>query len=215
MKEKTLIILGGNSKLVTKLLEHNLFNLYKKIIIISHRKYNGKLDFDIIEFLDPKLLEKTLENIISSEQFEFDLIISNTPPQNSDFKNSNILEWSMATLKIMKKNSLNKKFRKLIYTGSCLPLLPFYHDGFYKKLKNNEMTTFIKLDLKLNKNQTYIILPPLKFKSDKKINLIFDNYEKWALILKEELGFNNSIVFPRGIVGIITKILFFIKFRIL
>ena len=77
------------------------------------------------------------------------------------------------------------------------------------------MTTFIKLDLKLNKNQTYIILPPLKFKSDKKINLIFDNYEKWALILKEELGFNNSIVFPRGIVGIITKILFFIKFRIL
>ena len=213
MKEKALIILGGNSKLISKLLEYNLFKLYKKIILISHRKYNGKLNFEIIEFLDPKLLEKTLENIISSDQFEFDLIISNTPPQNSNFQNSNTLEWSMATLKIMKMNTLTKKFRRLIYTGSCLPLLPFYHESFYKTLKNNEMKSFIKLNLRLNKNQTYIILPPLKFKSDKRINPIFDNYEKWALILKEELNYNNSIVYPRGIVGIITKILFFIKFR--
>ena len=75
------------------------------------------------------------------------------------------------------------------------------------------MKTFIKLDLQLNKNQTYIILPPLKFKSDNRISLIFDNYEKWASRLREELSYNNSIVYPRGIVGIITKILFFIKFR--
>ena len=161
--------------------------------------------------MDPKLLKKTLENIVSKELFEFDLVISNTPPQNSDFKDSNILEWSMATLKIMRMKSLCKKFRKLIYTGSCLPLLPFYHENFYKRLKNLEMKTFIKLDLQLNKNQTYIILPPLKFKSDNRISLIFDNYEKWASRLREELSYNNSIVYPRGIVGIITKILFLLS----
>lgn len=215
MKKKILIILGGNSKLIKKLLEYDLSQIYKKIILISHRKYNGKLDFDIIEFFNPILLEKKLESIISNNKFEYDLIISNTPPQNSDFKNSIILEWSMATLKIMKNHSLNKKFRKLIYTGSCLPLLPFYHGGFYKKLKNYEMNSFIKLNLKIKKNQTYLILPPLKFKSDRRINLIFDNYEKWALILKKELGFNNSVVYPTGIVGIITKILFLMKYKML
>ena len=213
MKKKALIILGGNSRLISKFLEINLFELYKNITVISHRKYIGNSNFEIIASLNPKLLEKTLDDIVSKKQFEFDLIVSNTPPQNSNFKDPNILEWSMATLKIMQMKSLCKKFRKLIYTGSCLPLLPFYHENFYKKLKNLEMKTFIKLDLQLNKNQTYIILPPLKFKNDNNINFIFDNYEKWALKLKEELSYNNSIVYPRGIVGIITKILFFIKFR--
>ncbi len=66
MKKKILIILGGNSKLIKKLLEYDLSQIYKKIILISHRKYNGKLDFDIIEFFNPILLEKKLESIISN-----------------------------------------------------------------------------------------------------------------------------------------------------
>ena len=89
--------------------------------------------------------------------------------------------------------------------------IAFLSRKFYKRLKNLEMKTFIKLDLQLNKNQTYIILPPLKFKSDNRISLIFDNYEKWASRLREELSYNNSIVYPRGIVGIITKILFLLS----
>ena len=58
-------------------------------------------------------------------------------------------------------------------------------------------------------------MPPLKFKKDIKINLLFDDYEKWALKIKQELNLNNSIIFPMGIVGFITKILFLIKFKTL
>ena len=46
-------------------------------------------------------------------------------------------------------------------------------------------------------------------------NLLFDDYEKWAQIIKQELNLNNSIIYPMGIVGFITKILFLIKFKTL
>ena len=49
MKQK-LIVIGGNSKLVSKFLEINLDKIYRKIIIISHRKYNGVKNYEIIEF---------------------------------------------------------------------------------------------------------------------------------------------------------------------
>ena len=51
MKKNGLIIIGGNSKLISKFLNNNLYSLYQKIIIISHRKYNGNDDYEIIEFL--------------------------------------------------------------------------------------------------------------------------------------------------------------------
>jgi len=213
MKNKGLIIIGGNSKLISEFLIIKQNNKYKKVIIISHRKYEGHTNYEILEFLEPELLINTIEEIMSDKDLEYDIIVSNTPPQNADFQNKKTLEWSKASLNLMNMISVNQFIGKIIFTGSCLPLLPFYHESFYKTLKNNEMKSFIKLNLRLNKNQTYIILPPLKCKSDKRINPIFDNYEKWALILKEELSYNNSIVYPRGIVGIITKILFFIKFR--
>jgi hypothetical protein len=213
MMEKALIIIGGNSTLISKFLKTELNIIYKKIIIISHRKYNGEANHEIIEFLDPKLLEITLNNIISNNLFDYDLIVSNTPPQNADFQNEKTREWAMVTLKVMNMFSFNHIIKKVIFTGSCLPLLPLYHESFYKKLKDIEMRYFIDLIFKNNKKHSYIILPPLRMNSDTKFNPIFDSYEKWALILREELGLNNSIVYPRGIVGFITKILFFIKFR--
>jgi len=212
MKQKALIIVGGNSKLVSKFLEINLYKLYQKIIVISHRKYNGDNNYEIIDFLDPKLLQQTLEKIITNDNFYFDLIISNTPTENVDFQNKDILEWSLVPIKVMNMNFVNKFVKKLIFTGSCLPLLPLYNERFYKKLKNNEMKSFVKTCLKLNQNATYFILPPLKFENVKKLNPIYDNYEKWAFKLKEELSLNNSIVYPNGIVGLITKMFFFIKF---
>lgn len=215
MKEKVLIIVGGNSKLISKLLEIDLNVIFKKIIIISHRKYKGNKRHEIIQFLEPRLLKKTLENIIENEHFNYKLIVSNTPPQNADFKNKKIQEWGNASKTIMNMNNLNNKIEKIIYTGSCLPLLPFYHESFYKRLKNDEMKSFINLDLKKNKKFSYIILPPLKFKNDLKFNLIFEDYEKWALIIKKELSLSNSIIYPGGIVGFITKLLFLIKFKTL
>ena len=159
MKKKALIIVGGNSKLISKFLEIDLYKLYQKIIIISHRKYNGDNNYIIIDFLNPKLLHQTLEKIISNNNFYYDLIISNTPTENADFQNKNTLEWSLAPVKVMNMNFVNKFVKKLIFTGSCLPLLPFYKERFYKKLKNNEMKSFVKLCLKFNKNATYFILP--------------------------------------------------------
>ncbi len=215
MKEKVLIIVGGNSKLISKLLELDLNNIFKKIIIISHRKFDGGENYEIIQFLEPKLLKKILEEIILNKSYHYYLVVSNTPPQNADFNNKRTLEWSNATQTIINMDSFNEKISKVIFTGSCLPLLPFYNESFYKELKKKELITFVNSNLINNKKFSYIILPPLKFKKDIKINLLFDDYEKWALIIKQELNLNNSIIFPMGIVGFITKILFLIKFKTL
>ena len=57
MKEKVLIIVGGNSKLISKLLEIDLNVIFKKIIIISHRKYKGNKRHEIIQFLEQELMK--------------------------------------------------------------------------------------------------------------------------------------------------------------
>jgi hypothetical protein len=209
---KVLIILGGNSTLIDKFLQTKIEKKYQKIIIISHREYKGFSKHKIIDFLDPALLENTLKNILSDNSFEYDLIISNTPPQNANFNIKKTLDWGMSSIKVMKMQSINDKFKKIIFTGSCLPLLPIYHKSFYKELKYSEINTYIKLDNKYYQNFTYIILPPLKL-SNHKFSFIYDTYENWAYILKKELGLNNRIVYPKGIVGFVTKILFFIRFR--
>ena len=189
MKQNGLIIIGGNSKLISKFLNDDLFHVYKKIIVISHRAYKGEKNYEIIDNINPKFINKALVKIISDKNFSFDLIISNTPTGNADFQDENTLEWSLLASKIMDNNDINRLFRKIIFTGSCLPLLPLYHDSYYKNIKNNEMIKFMRLCLNYDKKFTYIILPPLKFKNIKKLSFIIDDYEKWAVILKEELGF--------------------------
>ena len=209
---KVLIILGGNSTLVDKFLQTKIEKDYQKIIIISHRKYKGLSKHEVIDFLDPALLEDTLNNILLDNSFEYDLIISNTPPQNADFNIKKTLDWGMSAIKVMKMDSIKNKFRRIVFTGSCLPLLPLYHKSFYKELKYSEMSAYINLNNKYCQNFTYIILPPLKL-SKHKFSFLHDSYENWAYILKKELGLNNRIVYPKGIVGFVTKILFIIKFR--
>ena len=95
MKDKVLIIVGGNSKLISKLLELNLNTNFKKIIIISHRKFDGGENYEIIQLLEPKLLKKTLEEIILDNYFHYYLVVSNTPPQNADFNNKKRLNGAM------------------------------------------------------------------------------------------------------------------------
>ena len=204
--------LGGNSTLINNFLQTKIEKKYKKIIIISHRKYKGFSKNKIIDFLDPALLENTLKNILSDNSVEYYLIISNTPPQNADFNIKKTLDWGMSSIKVMKMHSIKDKFKKIIFTGSCLPLLPIYHKSFYKELKYLEMNTYVNLDNKYYQNFTYIILPPLRL-SNHKFNFLHDSYENWAYILKKELGLNNRIVYPKGIVGLVTKILFIIRFR--
>ena len=64
MKEKVLIILGGNSTLIAKFLQTKIDKKYLKIIIISHRKYKGLLKHKIIDFLDPEYLISLFRNIL-------------------------------------------------------------------------------------------------------------------------------------------------------
>ncbi len=215
MKERALIIIGGNSKLISELLILKLNEKYKRTIIVTHRKYKGENCYEIIEFTEPKLIIKTLEEIMSNRHYQYDIIVSNTPPQNANFQNEKTQEWGEVPIKIMNMVSVNHFNGKILFTGSCLSLLPFYHESFYKRLKEREMRTFVNLDLNIKKKLTYLILPPLKKINKEKLNFIWDDYRKWALILREELGLDNLIVYPRGLVGLVTKILFFIKYKVL
>ena len=216
MKKKELIIIGGNSILISKFLELNLNKFYRKITIISHRKYQGEIKrYNIVDCLEPQLLEKTLKAICSNNLFNYDLIVSNTPSIKSNFTKEKTREWSMTTLKVINMLSFNINIKKVIYTGSCLPLLPTYHESIYKRLKDLEMRCYINLKYHEFKKNSYIILPPLKLKKNNHINVFFETYEKWSLIIFKELNLNNSILYPSGFIGFITKILFYLRFKIL
>jgi hypothetical protein len=214
MKDLVLIIIGGNSRLVSSLLELNLEKKYKKIIIISHRKFQGNTKHTIVDELDPKELDKTITKICSSNLFNYNIIISNTPPIESDFTNETTREWSMTTLKIINMISFKENINKVIFVGSCLPLLPIYHNSIYKRLKDIEMRCYFELDYHKFKKNSYIILPPLKSKNYFAKTFFLDTYQKWSLIILKELKSKNSIVYPSGLIGIITKTLFLIRFKI-
>ena len=208
-----LIIVGGNSQLISNFLKLDLEIFYKEVFIISHRKLRSKSHHNIIENLNPNKILQTIIRICSDNLFSYDIIFSNTPPLDSDFNNEKTREWSMTILKMINTISFNKNINKAIYVGSCLPLLPLYHDSIYKRIKDLEMRCYFDLNYQDFSKNSYFILPPLKSQNKVITNLISENYQKWSLEIYKELKLKNSIVFPSGLIGLITKILFIIRFK--
>jgi hypothetical protein len=188
---------------------------YEKVSLISHRHNKLKTHFEIIDSVDPKNILKVIEDLLTEKNETVDIIISNTPPQSSDFSNEKTMEWAMTAIKIMNTLSFDKRIKKIIYAGSCLSLLPLYHSSVYKNIKYLELKCF--LDLKFNnfKKNSFVILPPMEKGKEKhlKLNLLKDTYTNGAKLIIKAINKDKQIIFPFGFVGFACRLLFHFRFR--
>ena len=204
-----LIVIGGNSNLVQRILEVNRLK-YKEIFIISHRKYYGakKLNFSIFEDIKPLDFKKIITKIFNNNSNNLiDILVSNTPSVGSNYGLIKTREWSLISINLM--NYLNDftNLHKIIFTFSSLALIPFINKSFYKNIKKIEMTYYLNF---LNSEKIIIcILPPLG-----KINGIGNFFSEpinlWAKKIIKAFNNSNNILYPTGINGIIIKFLFYV-----
>jgi len=214
MHIKNLIIIGGNSELIKEIIKMDFIYSYENVFLISHRSNKTKTKFQIIDSVEPKNILKVIESIFYENNKDFHIIISNTPPQSSDFSNEKTMEWAMTSVRIMNTLSFNKKIEKVIYAGSCLSLLPFYHNSVYKNIKCLELRSYIDLRFSKFKKNSFVILPPMESGNEKqlKLNLVKDSYSTGAKLMIKAIVQDKQIIFPSGVVGIACRLLFHLRY---
>lgn len=205
-KLKKLIVVGGNSNLTQSILKLNNLN-YKEIFILCHRKYNGieKINFKIIENIKPDKIKKTIYKIFNNNSCLMDIIVANTPSKNSDYKLIKTREWSLVSINLMSYISKFKNLNKIIFTFSSLALIPFINKSAYKNIKNIEINYY--LNFRNNDKIIVSILPPLN-KGDGIGKFFSEPLEIWSTKIVKAFDNSNYILYPTGINGIITKIIF-------
>lgn len=212
MHIKNLIIIGGNSQLIKEFINMDFIFSYEKVFLISHRNNKLKTNFQIIDSVDPKNTLKVIEGLITENNENFHIIISNTPPQSSDFSNEKTMEWALCSIKIMNTLTHDKRINKVIYAGSCLSLLPLYHSSTYKSIKILELKSFIDLKFSNFKKNSFVILPPMGKGKEKKFNLLEDSYCNGAKLIIKAITKDKQIIFPFGVVGFACRLLFHFRY---
>tara|TARA_B100000575_G_scaffold46581_1_gene33720 strand:+ start:5767 stop:6426 length:660 start_codon:yes stop_codon:yes gene_type:complete len=213
IKGKKIILLGGNSSLVQNLLlSEAIDQKYSEIIIISHRDYIGlSRKFSIIDNLEPICIIEEFKKIFeSSDDIVFDILVSNTPTKKIRL-NSSTIEWAISSLKLMNYFSKSDKVNKAIFLGSIISFVPLYRKGFYKSIKKIEFELFNNIINNDLKKVSFCILPPLS-PGVKGIGKLFSQpINVWSKIIFEGFDTNTRIIMPSSLIGIILRIIFFIK----
>tara|TARA_B100001057_G_scaffold283102_1_gene283489 strand:- start:15602 stop:16261 length:660 start_codon:yes stop_codon:yes gene_type:complete len=210
---KKMILIGGNSSLVQDLILNKSIDIkYSDIIIISHRKYKGeKRDFSIIDNIDPLyMIEEFIKIFESSNDIVFDILVSNTPTQKIRL-NSSTLEWAISSLKLMNFFSNSDKVNKAIFLGSVISFVPFYRDGVYKSIKKVEFELFNKIINNDIKKISFCILPPLSPGISGIGKLFSQSRSTWSRTILDGFDTNNRIIMPSSLIGIILRMIFFVK----
>ena len=140
------------------------------------------------------IAKKVIEDLITENNENFHVIISNTPPQSSDFSNEKTMEWALCSIKIMNTLTHDKRINKVIYAGSCLSLLPLYHSSTYKSIKILELKSFIDLKFSNFKKNSFVILPPMGKGKEKKFNLLEDSYCNGAKLIIKAITKDKQII---------------------
>ena len=212
---RVIIFIGSNSSLVQTIIKKkkNIYR-YSKIYLLCHRKYKGKKEnYIIIENISPIDIINCLKEIIlsNSEKNLIDILVTNTPPQTSDFDDEKTKEWGLASLKLFNYFGFSKKINKAIFIGSSLSFVPFLRSGIYKSIKKIEFLIYYELYYNSTLNLSFCLLPPLspgingfgKYFSQSKIY--------WAQKIMNEFNTETKFILPNGLVGLILKLIFFIK----
>jgi len=216
MIQKNLIVIGGNSRLVNNFLTKESNLTYKNVFLLSHRKKENKDNFNIIDCIDPLNILNVINDLLNVSSYNFDVIISNTPPQCACFLKEETMDWALISIKLMNSFSFNDRIERVVYTGSCLALIPFYHNSIYKTIKCMELTSFIGLKFNRFEKNRYVILPPM-YEGMKSSNLKFifinDTFSNGAKLISKAIGNDKMIIFPFGLLGVICKMLFYLRYR--
>ncbi len=210
-EKKKIILIGGNSTIVQEILKNNEYlESYSEIFIICHRRYIGiKKNYKILESIDPSLAVKIIEDIFYTDSIElsFDIIFANTPPQNANYKDFNVVEWGITSIKIMHMLSLKKEVNRVIILGSSLSLIPFLHSDMYKSIKKLEFYCYNTLRLNKSEKICFFILPPIGEKIIGIGKFFAQSRLVWSRKIMNELRTNNNLIVPDGISGILIRIL--------
>ncbi len=215
-RNKNIIIIGSNSKFTKSFLNiKDIEKKYSKFFLISHRKYNGKIsNFNIIQNVNPLYIIEIVENILNStdNHEKFDVLVTNTPPKDANYSSDLVFEWALTSFKIMNLLSYSSKINLAIFLGSCLSFIPLFRNGIYKSIKKNEFVFYNELGFDMSKNISFCILPPLD-PGTKGIGKLFSEpMSFWSKKILEEFNSCNKLILPTGILGLIIKIIIFLKF---
>ena len=174
-----------------------------------------KIKSNIIQNINPVDIIEHVKKILnlSSTDFMFDVLISNTPPKTSDYTKESIKEWGLVSLKLINFLSFNKVINKTILLGSCLSFVPFLRSGIYKAIKKIEFNFFYELHYYKSSKLAFCILPPLSPGVDG-IGVYFaQSQEYWGKKIMNAFNFQTSIIIPNGLIGLILKLIFIMKFK--
>ena len=213
--KKNLILIGSNSNFVQNILrEPSYLTKYSKIYLISHRSYKGQdRTCEIFENINPFNLVDILKQIIDtcSATKKWDILVSNTPPQTSNFDDIVIREWSLTTLKIMNYLSASNCVNKVIFLGSCLSFVPLFNNCFYKSLKKIEFNMFYDLKYYNYSRVGFCVLPPLRPGVVGMGKLFSQDIKFWSKKVMNEFDKSNKLILPSGVIGIVLKVILMTK----
>ncbi len=209
---KKIILIGGNSAIVQSIIKSKLIlNQYDEVIIICHTKYRGGVDnLTIMDNINPISASSLVLEYINqaSRDLHFDLIISNTPTNETAYCDDKTLEWGLLSARLLPALSRNSHVNRALFLGSSLALIPFYHGSLYKRLKQMEFSIYQKFCIPGNGKIAYFLLPPIAG-SNGLVGLgrIFAQpREIWINNILSALTSNRELIVPKGLVGVVCRI---------
>lgn len=218
--KKTLILIGGNSRLAKIILSSkDIRSLYQSFVIFVSRPF---IYHDLLNAND-KVIVYTLKDIAFSE-FYNDFLRDNSPPILScdvffaGTPSNGLLYDDKTQLKKTIDLVISEKPPKAaidctVYIfGSILAFIPFFGDKNYKIIKTFEYNFFC-LHSKLFDNIYYLVLPPIG-QVDSKLGRLFSTTEKdfsseLIKIVKVCRGFGNLKFVGKWHIKFLTKLIFF------
>ena len=210
---KIIFLIGANSNFIQEFInEYDLSTLYDKIVYVSHRPYNYSLSNkkeSFINFLSREDIYNELSSLTYTNN-SIDILFSNTPTNLIEM-NDKTLEWAQYP-KVFMKDIINlKNINRCIYLGSTLALVPIIKDSLYKRIKRSEFKEYIKLRGSFRNKVCYFLLPPI---DDNLTGIGYLFKEKkiyWINEVMKSLNTKDKIIIPRGMNGILTRILLLFK----
>ena len=130
---KNIIFIGSNSNFVQNIIQNKyLLKNYNEIFLLSHRHYRGiETDYIVLDNLNTFEIFETIKKIVRKTKMGifWDILISNTPPQCSNFNNHVIREWSITSIKLINFLSYSSNINRVILLGSSLSFVPFLRNS--------------------------------------------------------------------------------------
>ncbi len=211
--KKIIFLIGANSNFIQELInEYDLTTFYDKIIYVSHRPYNFTLSNkkeSFVNFSSREDMYKELSSMTYAKN-SIDILFSNTPTNLKEM-NDRTLEWAKYPRVFMQDICKLNNINRCIYLGSTLALVPIIKDSLYKRLKRREFSEYIKFRDTFKGNVCYILLPPIDDNLTGIGYLFKEQKIYWINEVMKSLNTKDKIIIPRGLNGILTRILLSFK----